>query len=59
MDIDIIKIGMPDLTKQVTCKLELTGMKEFKIRLAICALLMRLAIWITGMNVKVSVDKVE
>jgi len=48
-----IEIPMASVTKDVTVNVNLTGFRQWHMRLRIGLVLMRLAIWISGMGCKV------
>jgi len=46
-------IPIRDLTKQITCHVEITGIKIFGMKIKIAKILIRLAVWIVGMKPKI------
>jgi len=52
-----IDIPMASVTKDVTVNVKLTGFRRWHLRLRIGLVLMRLAIWISGMGCKVEEPK--
>jgi hypothetical protein len=50
-----VTMPMSDLMKTVTCEIELTGVRSWKVRLAIGMVLFKFAAWVTGMKVTIKV----
>lgn len=52
-----MKVPISDLTKTVTCEIELTGERTAKFRLSVGIILFKFATWVAGMKGKVTVGK--